>query len=76
MTEPSPKMRPAPREPSKQLKANSFPATNRRAASALMVSAEAEPAATKTAARIANRAIIPIPLPLPSRRPRNRRLTI
>ena len=30
-------MRPAPREPSKQLKANSLPATKRRAASAVMV---------------------------------------
>jgi len=61
-------MRPAPREPSKQLKANRLPATKRRAISAFMGSARAGAAASKTATAIANRAIIfdpPLPVPSP-----------
>src|ERR1041384_6525479 len=54
-TEPSLKMRPVPVEPSKQLKANSLPATKRRAASAVIGSANAGATANKpvnaTAAR-------------------------
>src|SRR6516225_2818036 len=57
-------MRPAPREPSKQLKAKSLPATKRRAASGLRVSAHAKLAASKVATTTANRAIIPIPSPV------------
>src|SRR5262245_17132992 len=56
-------MRPSPREPSKQLKANSLPTTKRRAASAFMVCADTGPAATSAAITIANRARILIPLP-------------
>src|SRR6266852_8703836 len=52
-------MRPAPREPSKQLNANSLPATNRRAVSGLMGSAHAAPAASQLINTITNRAIIP-----------------
>src|SRR5262249_55217184 len=51
-------MRPAPREPSKQLKANSLPATNRRAASGLIGSAQAAPAASQLINTITNPAII------------------
>src|SRR5207302_928602 len=40
-------MRPAPREPSKQLNAKSLPATKRRAASGVRLSAHAELAASK-----------------------------
>src|SRR5215471_976904 len=40
-------MRPAPREPSKQLNAKSLPATKCRAASGVRLSAQAEPAASK-----------------------------
>src|SRR5215831_3775762 len=56
-------MRPAPREPSKQLNAKSLPATKRRAASGLRLSAQAEPAASKIKTTIANRVTIPKPLP-------------
>src|SRR6266480_2031756 len=54
-------MRPAPREPSKQLNAKSLPATKRRAASGVMLSAHAEPAASKIKTTIANRVTIPTP---------------
>src|SRR5215470_19244108 len=63
-------MRPAPREPSKQLNAKSLPATNRRAASGLRTSARAETAASKLTTTIATHAIItcsPLPLPPPQR---------
>jgi len=63
MTEPSPWMRPAPREPSKQLNAKSLRVTNRRAASGLRLSAHAEPAASKVTTIIANRAITPYSTP-------------
>src|SRR5215468_3436032 len=59
-------MRPAPREPSKQLNAKSLPATKRRAASGLRLSAQAEPAASKTKTTIANRVTIPNPPPITS----------
>src|SRR5215831_19243840 len=69
-------MRPAPREPSKQLNAKSLPATKRRAASGLRGSAHAKLAASKVATTTANRAIIPIPLPRYRRRGnRNRPFT-
>src|SRR5262245_36893073 len=48
-------MRPDPREPSKQLNAKSLPATKRRAASGVRLSANAEPAASNIKATIANR---------------------
>src|SRR6516162_10853404 len=48
-------MRPAPREPSRQLNAKSLPATNRRAASGLSTSARAEPAASNIKTTTANR---------------------
>jgi hypothetical protein len=51
-------MRPAPREPSKQLNAKSLPFTNRRAASGLRTSARAETAASKLTTTITTRAII------------------
>src|SRR5215470_17117776 len=54
-------MRPAPREPSKQLKAKSLPATKRRATSGLIGSACAAPVTSRVKATIAKRAIIPIP---------------
>src|SRR5206468_4942994 len=57
-------MRPAPREPSKQLNAKSLPVTKRRAASGVRLSAQAEPAASKIKTTIANRVTIPDPLPL------------
>src|SRR4029450_8924912 len=57
-------MRPAPREPSKQLNTKSLPATKRRAASGLGLSAQAEPAANKTKTTIANRVTMPTPLQL------------
>src|SRR5262245_33772180 len=70
-------MRPAPREPSKQLNAKSLPATKRRAASGLRVSAHAKLAASRVATTTANRAIIPTPLPRYRRcGNRNRPLTI
>src|SRR5215813_6334771 len=56
-------MRPAPREPSKQLNAKSLPATKCRAASGVRLSAQAEPAASKIKTTIANRVTIPKPLP-------------
>src|SRR6266480_427358 len=52
-------MRPAPREPSKQLNAKSLPLTKRRAASGVRLSAHAEPAASKIKTTIANRVTIP-----------------
>src|SRR5215831_9960792 len=54
-------MRPAPREPSKQLNAKSLPLTKRRAASGVRLSAHAEPAASKIKTTIANRVSIPNP---------------
>src|SRR5262245_19669069 len=54
-------MRPVPREPSKQLKPNSLPATKRRAISAFMGSASAGKAASRVTTTIANRAIITDP---------------
>src|SRR2546427_7603741 len=57
-------MRPAPREPSKQLNAKGLPVTKRRAASGVRLSAQAEPAASKIKTTIANRVTIPDPLPL------------
>src|SRR4029453_4822000 len=57
-------MRPAPREPSKQLNAKSLPVTKRRAASGVRLSAQAEPAASKIKTTIANRVTIPDPPPL------------
>src|SRR5713101_8049105 len=56
-------MRPAPREPSKQLNANSLPVTKRRAASAFMLWASAGPAASTVTMTIANRAIMLVPFP-------------
>src|SRR5262249_8951683 len=57
-------MRPAPREPSKQLNAKSLPATKCCAASGVRVSAQAEPAASKIKTTIANRVTIPKPSPV------------
>src|SRR5262245_22049993 len=61
-------MRPAPREPSKQLNAKSLPATKRRAASGVRLSAHAELAASKIKTTIVNRVTIQNLLPLRSRR--------
>src|SRR5438552_7141365 len=57
-------MRPAPREPSKQLNAKSLPATKRRAASGVRLSAHAELAASKIKTTIPNRVTILNPPPV------------
>src|SRR5262245_32475403 len=69
-------MRPAPREPSKQLKANSLPATKRRAASAVMVSACTLLDASTAASTIASHATMKENPPLPIPSPRGRQAFI
>src|SRR6516165_2426623 len=64
-------MRPDPPDPSTHLNANNLPVTKRRAASAFMFCARAGPVARKLPTKAANRAIIPIPLQMPSPRLRN-----
>src|SRR5215471_9818968 len=59
-------MRPDPREPSKQLNAKSLPATKRRAASGVRLSAQTGPAASNVKTTIANRVTILNPFPLRS----------
>jgi len=59
-TEPSPKMRPVPTVPSKQVKLNCLPATNRRAASAPNGSASAGTANATADNATARRTTMPV----------------
>ena len=66
-TEPSLKIRPVPVEPSKQVKANSLPATKRRAVSAFIGSANAGATANRpVSATAARKSISYSPLTIPT----------